>query len=103
MIFFYTTFSDPDEARNVAKELVRNQAAACVNIVPKIESFYMWEGELQQEDELFLMGKTDKTKLKEVESLIISLHSYETPCFVSFDIAYANGKFARWVENSLNL
>ncbi len=95
----YTTLPDKLIASNIAKILIEEKLAACVNIIGSIESFYIWEGKLTQNDEVLLLAKT--LKEKEVMLRIRQLHPYEIPCVLSIDISNCESKFLSWVRLSI--
>ena len=73
-------------AKNIAKKLVEEQLCACVNILPKMSSFYIYEGEFCEDEELLLLIKTDKEHYKAVEKRILSLHPYEVPEIIALPV-----------------
>ncbi len=75
----YTTFPDDDSARKVAKALVEEGLAACVNLIPGMRSVYRWEGEVAEAGEIVGLVKTRKGLTREVEDRIKALHPYDTP------------------------
>src|SRR5258708_37072797 len=74
-----TTTGSESEACKIAQTLVERRLAACVNIVPHIQSIYRWEGKVEQAEECLLLIKTVKTREGQVRSAICELHSYELP------------------------
>ena len=94
----YMTARDEDEARRIGRALVEERLAACANILTSMESFYWWEGKLQQEREAVLIVKTRAALVPGVVSRVQQLHSYSVPCVVSLPILDGNPEFLRWVE-----
>lgn len=94
----YITAANVDEARKIAKELVANRLAACVNIFDRIQSFYWWEGEIQDDQEVALLAKTKESLVQEVIEKVKSLHSYSCPCIVSIPVLDGNKAFLDWVK-----
>ena len=94
----YITAGNMDEARTIAKQLVSLRLVACVNILNNIESFYWWEGEIQDEKEVVLIAKTKEHLVPELIDKVKSIHSYSCPCVVSMPIVHGNNPFLRWVE-----
>jgi periplasmic divalent cation tolerance protein len=94
----YITAGNMDEARIIAKELVSNRLAACVNILNNIESLYWWEGKIQYEKEVVLIAKTKEHLVTELIDKVKSVHSYSCPCVVSVPIVEGNKQFLKWVE-----
>jgi periplasmic divalent cation tolerance protein len=95
-----TTAPDEKSARQIAKEIIELKLAACVNIIPKITSIYIWEGKVKEDKEVIMLIKTTKSRLKKLEEEILSLHPYDTPEFISLDIEHANRKFEAWVHKA---
>jgi periplasmic divalent cation tolerance protein len=100
-IAIMTTTDSLDEARSIAAALVERKLAACAQI-SSIQSFYTWEGEVQDDDEFRVLIKTTGDRYADVESAILELHSYDLPAIVAFDIAHAYGPYAEWVIDSVS-
>ncbi|ATC83688.1 MULTISPECIES: divalent-cation tolerance protein CutA [Pseudoalteromonas] len=98
----FTTCKDEAEARTLAKALVAQKLAACVNILPNMTSVYMWEGDVAQEIEAKLLIKTKSEKMNDVFETIKSLHSYEVPEIQVVDVATGNLAYFHWMDEVLN-
>ncbi len=90
----YITTSKLDEAKRIARILVEERLAACVNVFP-ITSIYHWNG-LQEEKEIALIVKTMTKNVKKVENKVKELHSYDVPCIISFKID-GSKEFLKWI------
>ncbi len=101
MIIVLTTVSDESHAENLAREIVEARLAACVQILPRMTSIYMWEGELQRESEHLLLIKTLAEKYDELETFIKANHSFETPEIVAIDANRVEQNYAGWLNNYL--
>ncbi|HHW73295.1 MAG TPA: divalent-cation tolerance protein CutA [Firmicutes bacterium] len=99
LVAVITTTADKDEARVIARALVEKGLAACVQI-SEIESFYTWQGELQQDPEYRLVAKTTEEHYSEVEKTIRALHSYELPAIYALPLSRTFEPYAAWVESS---
>lgn len=75
----YTTIDKIQDARKMAHMLVEEQLVACVNIIPKIESYYRWKGKIENEEECVLIAKTTNNNVKKTIQRIKQLHKYELP------------------------
>ena len=95
--FIYMTAGSKEEARKIGKELVVARLAACVNILDNMNSFYMWQGELQDDTEVVLIAKTTEDRLPALIEKVKSLHSYDCPCIVSLPVSGGNQAFLDWI------
>jgi periplasmic divalent cation tolerance protein len=82
----YSTIGSLQEARTIASTLVRERLAACVNLIPKIESIYRWQNKVEGATECLLLAKTQDDKAQAAIARIRSLHSYELPDIVLLPI-----------------
>lgn len=94
------TAGSEDEARKIARHLVEQRLAACVNIVPHIESIYRWQGKVESSAEWLLLIKTTAEKFSEVLDAIRQLHSYELPECLSIDIDDGSAAYLEWIDQS---
>jgi len=97
-----STAGSEDEARKIAHHLVEQRLAACVNIIPRIESVYRWEGKVESNREYLLLIKTSSTMFPEVRDAILELHSYELSECVEIAVEDGSSEYLQWVEESLN-
>jgi periplasmic divalent cation tolerance protein len=99
-IAVFTTVGSEDEAKRIARALVERRLAACVQI-SRIESFYHWDGAVQNEPEYRLLIKTVDERYSAVEATIRELHSYELPAIHACAIDRIFVPYAEWLtENS---
>jgi len=92
-----------EEARKIARAVVEKGLAACVSIVTHaVESFYTWEGKLENGSEYLLLIKTSAAQLEELEKEIVQLHSYDTPEFIALPVVAGSEKYLKWLEDSVN-
>ncbi len=98
-IFCYITCSSVDEAKNIASKMVEQRLAACGNILPGMISVYQWKGKIENDDEVVLILKTQKSLFEKLKSKVIELHSYETPCVISWDIDRGNKEYLDWIAD----
>ncbi|PTX92260.1 divalent-cation tolerance protein CutA [Verrucomicrobia bacterium LW23] len=96
-----TTASSKDEAEFLAGQIVQARLAACVNVVPGIESFYWWKGAMQVDREALLLVKTSAAKVDELTSLIREKHSYECPEVVALQPDAIAPHFKAWWKDNL--
>ena len=95
----YMTAGDIDEAKTIASALVKERLAACVNILPGMESFYQWRGEVENEQEIVLIAKTKTILMPRLTERVKELHSYDVPCIVSFPITGGAPDFIKWIAS----
>ena len=74
-----TTCPDLDTAQRIADALVEERLAACVNVLPGVQSTYRWEGQVQRAGEVLLLVKTVRVRLPALQERIVALHPYELP------------------------
>jgi periplasmic divalent cation tolerance protein len=96
-----STAGSEDEARKIARHLVEQQLAACVNIVPQIESIYRWQGKMESSREWLLLIKTTAEKFHAVRDAIRELHSYELPECICIDVADGSAAYLEWIADSV--
>lgn len=96
----YITASNLEEAKKIAKALVEERLAACVNIMEKVTSIYKWGGEMCDENEVAMFAITTRPNISSVIERTKALHSYENPCIVSTPITSGHQKYLDWVYES---
>jgi periplasmic divalent cation tolerance protein len=99
----YITCKDKVQARSIGTALVKRKNVACVNIIDKMESIYIWDNELIEDSEVILIAKSIKSKFKEIEITIKELHSYSNPCIISLKIIDGSLDYLDWIKNSINI
>ncbi len=97
----YVTAKDKEEARAIGRHLVRERLAACVNILDRMNSIYVWNDEVQDEQEAVLIAKTTREKVPDLMDAIRAKHSYECPCIVSLPIQDGNPGFMSWIAEQV--
>ena len=98
-IAIMTTTDSLEEARSISVTLVERRLVACAQISP-IQSYYTWEGAVQNEEEFRILLKTTDERYAEVEAAILELHSYDVPAIVAFDVTQTYGPYAEWVAET---
>jgi len=95
------TAANREEAGRIAEMLVSTRLAACVQILPEIQSIYRWQGEVSREMESLLLAKTTKDRFDELVSGVTAIHSYETPEIIALPITAAAEPYLKWLLASL--
>jgi periplasmic divalent cation tolerance protein len=97
------TCSTLEEARKIARGVVEKRVAACVNIVTHaVESFYSWEGKLENTSEYLLIIKTSEEQLQPLQKEVLALHSYDTPEFIVLPIVAGSDAYLKWLGESMD-
>ncbi|MGD0790918.1 MAG: divalent-cation tolerance protein CutA [Terriglobales bacterium] len=96
-----TTCGSLEEARSIAHALVERQLAACVNIVPQIESTYRWQGEIETATEWLLVIKTTADAFNRLREALSELHSYELPECIEIAIEDGSAAYLEWIGESV--
>ena len=96
--FVYVTTATVEEAGNIGKALVEARLAACANVIGAIQSYYWWEGAVQQDTEAALILKTRDDLVEALTSMVKELHSYDCPCVVALPIEGGNPEFLAWID-----
>ena len=91
------TAANREEANQIAELLISARLAACVQILPEIESVYRWQGEVKREQEILLLAKATRARFDEIESKVRAMHSYETPEIIALPITAASEPYLRWL------
>ncbi len=90
-----------DEAPELARRLVREELAACVNIISGVTSVYRWEGECCEDEEATLLIKTTDDSYDEFKEALRSYHSYEVPEIVAVEPRDVDDAYAGWVHEQV--
>jgi periplasmic divalent cation tolerance protein len=100
-VLVLTTAGNEGEAQKIAQELVEGRLAACVNIIPRVQSIYRWEGKVETAEEFLLVIKTTKTRSADVKVAIRELHSYDLPECVVVSMEDGSAEYLKWIEESV--
>ncbi|MFZ5876412.1 MAG: divalent-cation tolerance protein CutA [Nitrospirota bacterium] len=96
------TFPSQEEAKAIAAVLVNEKLAACVNVIGGIQSFFIWEGVLQDSSEVMGVVKTTQDRLDSLVSRVRSLHSYSVPEIIAVPIVGGDKPYLQWVGDSVS-
>ncbi|MCH2064136.1 MAG: divalent-cation tolerance protein CutA [Roseibacillus sp.] len=92
------TFPDLPQARHIGTLLVEKQLAACVNLIPAVESIFCWEGKISTESEVLAVFKTTAERLVELEQELLVRHPYEVPELLALPVANGSEAYLKWVQ-----
>ena len=95
-----TTLPADADAAEFGRTLVDERLAACVNLLPVMESVYRWEGKIEFEAERQLVIKTSRERVSDLWDRVRELHPYEVPEFVIISIVDGNEAYLRWIGDS---
>lgn len=93
----YMTAGDRDEALRIARALVEERLAACVNVLGAITSVYRWQDAVQEDGEVAFIAKTTQDKVAALAERVKALHSYDCPCVVAVPISGGAEEFLTWI------
>jgi periplasmic divalent cation tolerance protein len=96
-----STCADREQAERIAHRLVEQHLAACVNILPGVQSIYRWQGSVESAAEVLLLIKTSAAHSNEVQSTIASLHSYDVPEFLVLPVCGGSEAYLGWLNACL--
>lgn len=103
-MYFLSFCTCPDQpcAAKLAEMLVKQRLAACVNIIPGVQSVYLWQGELETAQEHLLVIKSQQTQLAAIEAAIKAQHPYQTPEIISLAIDGGSAEYLNWIDSCLH-
>jgi periplasmic divalent cation tolerance protein len=99
-IIILITAGSEEEAHKIAKLVVNQKKAACVNIVPRVNSLFRWKGKIDSARESLLLVKTRASLLSEIVSLVKEVHSYEVPEIIALPIIGGSEEYLKWLDSA---
>jgi periplasmic divalent cation tolerance protein len=100
-IIVLTNASSQEEARKIASALLERKLAACVNIIPGVESIYWWKGKIETAPEWTLLIKTVHSNFQAISAAIRELHSYDLPECIALVIDDGSPDYLNWINESV--
>ena len=100
-IVVFVSVGNREEASHLARVLVEERLAACVNLLPAIASTYWWRGQIEQADEVLLVMKTRQDLLELLTARVRALHSYAVPEVIAVPIIGGNPDYLAWIDESV--
>jgi periplasmic divalent cation tolerance protein len=101
IVLVQTTCASKTEAKNIAKILIDEKLAACVQL-SEIESFYNWNDEFCSDIEILVSIKTKKENFEKLKSKIKEFHSYDVPEIIEIEITNSSKKYLKFIEENTN-
>lgn len=94
-----TTCENIEAARLLATKLLEARLAACINVIPNVSSFYIWEGKPVEESEVYLFIKTSAQLLPVLLARLKDLHPYKVPFISSLETKHTDPRYLSWMES----
>jgi uncharacterized protein involved in tolerance to divalent cations len=99
-VVVWTTIGSTADGRGIASILVTERLAACVNVLPEMESFYRWKGQVEADHERQLVMKTTARRVAALKARVHELHDYDVPEFVVLPIVGGSDAYLNWIRES---
>ena len=101
LLVVITSLPSLEQAQTIARQLVENRLAACVQIQQGVNSIYRWDGKICEENEVLLSAKTSRALWEEIRVFIQNNHPYDLPEIMAFTPADYEQQYGQWVEAEL--
>jgi periplasmic divalent cation tolerance protein len=102
VVILITTATE-EEARSIAELLLEKRKAACVNIVPVVESRFWWQGKLDSDRESLMIVKSRASLLPEIIEMVKKAHSYEVPEIIALPVIGASEDYLKWLDSEVGV
>lgn len=99
-IVVFITSPNEDEAAMIASALVEEKLAACVNIIRNIRSIYTWQGKVEDDTEVLMIAKTQKSLFDSLKNRVKELHSYDVPEIIALPVVAGSKDYLNWIRES---
>ena len=96
-ILVFVTAPNPEVAGQVARTLVGERLAACVTLLPHVQSVYWWDGKVCDESETLLVAKTQGSSFEALRARILAIHPYEVPEIIAVQLAEGHPAYLAWI------
>jgi periplasmic divalent cation tolerance protein len=101
VVVVLTTLPSSEKAAEIAKILVEERLAACVNIIPAVRSIYRWKDAIQDESEILAIIKTTAERTEALHGRLLRLHPYQTPEVIALPVSGGHAPYLAWVAGSV--
>lgn len=100
-IVLFITTATAEEAQRISRVLLEQKKVACVNIVPRVNSLFWWQGKLDSAEESLLIVKTKASLLSEIVPVVKEIHSYDIPELIALPIIGGNQDYLEWIQKEV--
>jgi periplasmic divalent cation tolerance protein len=100
-IVVLSTCASEEEAEKLARAVVEQGLAACVNVIPRIKSYYRWKGELESAEECLLLIKSSRERFEGLRTALEKAHSYEVPEVLALAVVEGAANYLNWLQTNL--
>ena len=101
-VIVFSTCPSREEAKRIARGLVEDRLAACVNVIDAVSSVYHWQGEVRESDEVMLVVKSRRDLLGRLQERLAGMHSYEVPEAIAIPVVDGLPAYLEWMEKELD-
>jgi periplasmic divalent cation tolerance protein len=101
VVVVLSTLPAGDAAARIARTLVEERLAACVNLVPEVRSIYAWQGTVEDEREVLAIIKTTAGELAALRDRLVALHPYDVPEVLAVPVEGGHGPYLGWIRASV--
>lgn len=100
LAYIFWTTNSLDEAKGIIQKLLENKLIACANILPNIQSLYIWDQKIQEDDEVKVILKTKKSLFSSIEKFILQNCNYEVPEISMCIMSQVHNPYLQWLNKS---
>lgn len=101
VVVVLTTTGSSRQAEKLARLLLREKAAACINLIPNIRSWYWWKNRIEKGREILLLIKTSRSQLRRCARLLKAHHAYDLPELIALPIFWGDQVYLKWLKDSM--
>src|SRR3990167_4707649 len=101
IIMVFVTVPGPREGNRISKAILTSRLAACVTVIPGVQSMYRWKGKIVQDQEAMLVAKTTRLRYKKLEKMIKELHPYQVPEIIAILLDCGSPQYIEWVTREV--
>ncbi len=102
-IVVLVTAPGEDEGEKIARMIVEERLAACVNVLPGVKSCFWWEGKVDEAKEVLLIIKTERRLFDRLQQAVKGAHSYSVPEIIALPVVAGNADYLGWIRDSVKI